>query len=159
MRLTTFSDYSLRVLIYLGTTPRRLATIDEIAAAYGISGNHLMKVVHHLGQQGYIETVRGKGGGMRLGGAPKSINIGKVVRDTEDSFALVECFDTGHSDCRIARVCVLKHALAEALQAFLAALDRYTLADLLAPARPLSRILVPAKPARGRPARVPTPHT
>ncbi|HUH93087.1 MAG TPA: Rrf2 family transcriptional regulator [Casimicrobiaceae bacterium] len=150
MRLTSFSDYSLRVLIYLGTTRERLATIDEIAAAYGISGNHLMKVVHHLGRHGYVETVRGKGGGMRLARAPESINVGQVTRTTEDSFALVECFEGGEPDCRIARVCVLRQALSQALEAFLAALDRYTLADLLAPERPLTRILAPRPPARDR---------
>jgi Rrf2 family nitric oxide-sensitive transcriptional repressor len=152
MRLTTFSDYSLRVLIYLGTTRQRLATIDEIATAYGISGNHLMKVVHHLGRHGYVETVRGKGGGMRLARPPESINVGQVARATEDSFALVDCFEGGEADCRIARVCVLRQALSQALEAFLAALDRYTLADLLAPERPLARILTPL-PARARGAR------
>jgi Rrf2 family nitric oxide-sensitive transcriptional repressor len=141
MRLTAFSDYSLRVLIYLGSAPDRLATIEQIAAAYGISGNHLMKVVHRLAQRGYIETVRGKGGGMRLARAPEAINVGEVVRATEDSLALVECFEPGATDCRIARVCVLKQALAQALKAFLAVLDRYTLADLIAPARPLARML------------------
>jgi Rrf2 family nitric oxide-sensitive transcriptional repressor len=150
MRLTTFSDYSLRVLIYLGTARERLATIDEIAAAYGISGNHLMKVVHHLARHGYVETVRGKGGGMRLSRAPESINVGEVVRGTEDSFELVECFREGDADCRIASVCVLKRALAQALEAFVATLDRYTLADLIAPARSLTRILAP--PARARSA-------
>jgi Rrf2 family nitric oxide-sensitive transcriptional repressor len=153
MRLTTFSDYSLRVLIYLGTTPGRLATIDQIAAAYGISGNHLMKVVHHLGRHGYVETLRGKGGGMRLARPAKSINVGEVVRATEDGFDLVECFERGHSDCRIARVCVLKHALGEALEAFLGVLDRYTLADLLVPSRALERILVAPGSLRARPAR------
>ena len=141
MRLTTFSDYSLRVLIYLGSAPERLATIEQVAAAYGISGNHLMKVVHYLAQRGYIETVRGKGGGMRLARAPEAINVGEVIRATEDSLALVECFEPGETDCRIARVCVLKQALREALKAFLAVLDRYTLADLIAPARPLARLL------------------
>lgn len=140
MRLTTFSDYSLRVLIYLGTAPQRLATIEQIATAYGISANHLMKVVHHLGRRGYLETVRGKGGGMRLARDPQSISVGEVVRATEDSLALVECFEGGHADCRIARSCVLKQAIGEALDAFLAVLDRYTLADLIAPSQPLARI-------------------
>ena len=153
MRLTTFSDYSLRVLIYLGTTRERLVTIDEIAAAYGISGNHLMKVVHHLGRHGYVETVRGRGGGMKLARPPESINVGQVTRTTEDSFALVECFEGKEPDCRIARVCVLKQALAQALEAFLAALDRYSLADLLAPERPLTRILGPQRRTGVRPAR------
>lgn len=150
MRLTTFSDYSLRVLMYLGVHGERLATIGEVARAYGISENHLVKVVHHLARRGYVETTRGKGGGMRLGRAAESINIGKVVRDTEDSFALVECFDTGHSDCRIARVCVLKQALAGALEAFLAVLDRYTLADLLATRPDLTKVLAlpEARPRR-----------
>jgi Rrf2 family nitric oxide-sensitive transcriptional repressor len=152
MRLTIFSDYSLRVLIYLGTVQGRLATIDQIATAYGISGNHLMKVVHHLAQRDYIETVRGKGGGMRLARPAESINIGQVVRATEDNFALVECFDNRGPGCRIERVCVLQGALAEALDAFFAVLDRHTLADLLAPARPLVRILKPFAGGRAPPA-------
>lgn len=149
MRLTTFSDYSLRVLIYLGTAQGRLVTIDQIATAYGISSNHLMKVVHHLAQRGYVETVRGKGGGMRLARAAAAINVGAVVRATEDHFTLVDCFERGTlPDCRIESVCVLKHALAQALEAFLATLDRYTLADLLGPVRSLTRILVPAASSR-----------
>ncbi|MCC7487077.1 MAG: Rrf2 family transcriptional regulator [Burkholderiales bacterium] len=140
MRLTTFSDYGFRVLIYLGATSGELATIDEISAAYGISSNHLMKVVHRLGQLGYIETVRGKGGGMRLARAPAGINVGEVLRATEDSFELVECMDGG--DCRITRACVLRHALADAREAFLRVLDGYTLAQLLEPARPLARALL-----------------
>ncbi len=141
MRLTTFSDYSLRVLIYLGTARGRLATIDQVAEAYGISANHLMKVVHHLAQNGFIETVRGKHGGMRLAHGPEAIGLGDVLRTTEDGFALVECFEGRGTDCRIARCCTLKGALARALEAFLAELDRYTLADLITPAQPLERIL------------------
>ena len=148
MRLTTFSDYSLRVLVYLGTARGRLATIEQVAEAYGISANHLMKVVHHLAQNGFIETVRGKHGGMRLARAPASICVGDVLRTTEDGFALVECFEERDTECRIARCCALKGALARALEAFLAELDRYTLADLLAPARPLERILMPVKELR-----------
>lgn len=149
MRLTTFSDYSLRVLIYLGTAQGQLVTIEQIATAYGISANHLMKVVHHLAQRGYIQTVRGKGGGMRLARTPQAINVGAVVRATEDNFALVDCFeDGGGPECRIQRVCALKHALAQALEAFLATLDRYTLADLLRPMRPLTRILTLPASAR-----------
>src|SRR5512147_889263 len=133
MRLTTFSDYSLRVLMYLAADRERLATIDEIAAAYKISRNHLMKVVHLLARSGYLETVRGKGGGMRLARAPERINVGEVLRATEDGFALVDCFEDGHVDCRIARACVLKNAIAQALEAFLRVLDGYTLADLVVP--------------------------
>lgn len=134
MRLTTFSDYAFRVLIYLGSTPQGLATIADIAAAYGISENHLMKVVHQLARLGYIETVRGKGGGMRLARPPAQINVGEVLRGTEDGFDLVDCMGEGESDCRIARSCALKGALGEAVGAFLKTLDRYTLADLVRPA-------------------------
>lgn len=133
MRLTTFSDYALRVLIYLGAAPGQLATIDEIAAAYGVSANHLMKVVHQLGRLGYLETVRGKGGGMRLARAPADIVVGEVIRATEEGFDLVECFGEGEPNCVIARSCALKGALGEALAAFLNVLNGYTLADLIVP--------------------------
>jgi Rrf2 family transcriptional regulator, nitric oxide-sensitive transcriptional repressor len=131
MRLTTFSDYGLRVLIYLAVHRGSLATIAEIARAYGISANHLMKVVHHLAQQGHVETVRGKGGGMRLAREPADINVGTVIRQSEDNFTFVECFDAETSDCRIAPACHLKNVLGEAMEAFFTALDRYTLADLV----------------------------
>jgi Rrf2 family nitric oxide-sensitive transcriptional repressor len=141
MRLTTFSDYSFRVLVYLGSAPDRLATIADIAQAYDISPNHLMKVVHFLAQEGYIETVRGKGGGMRLAKPPRSINVGRVLRSTEEGFDLVECLEKGRTVCRIAPACVLKGVIAEARNAFLAVLDRYTLADLVVPSRPLAQLL------------------
>lgn len=141
MRLTTFTDYSLRVLIYLGTAPQGLATIDRIAAAYGISANHLMKVVHQLGQAGYVETVRGKGGGLRLARKPESINVGEVVRRTEDGFVVVECFEKDSQRCTIAPSCVLKRALHEALDAFLETLDGYSLADLVKPRKALAQVL------------------
>ena len=142
MRLTIFTDYSVRVLIYLGTRRReaRLATIGDIAAAYGISRNHLMKVVHHLAKQGYVETTRGKGGGMRLARAPDQINIGTLVRSTEEDFALVECFEAGEQNCTIAPACTLPPVLARALRAFFRELDTQTLADLLRPRPELVRI-------------------
>lgn len=130
MRLTTFSDYSLRVLMYLGAQPDRLVTIPEIAAGHGISESHLMKVVHHLGRCGLIETVRGKGGGLRLASAPQDIVLGDVIRNTESDFTLVECFGT-NGTCRIQGACQLNSILREALNAMFLALDGYTLADLL----------------------------
>jgi len=135
MRLTNFTDYSLRVLIYLGTRrgEARLATIDDIATAYRISRNHLTKIVHHLAKEGYIETTRGKGGGMRLARAPEEISVGTVVRGTEEDFALVECFQDGNLDCSIIPACALPPFLNRALAAFFRELDSRTLADLLRP--------------------------
>ena len=130
MRLSSFSDYSLRVLMYLGIQPDRLATISEIAAAHQISENHLMKVVHQLGRGGYIETVRGKGGGMRLAHTPQDIVLGDVVRQTEGDFTMAECF-ADNSSCRIQAACQLHQILDEALSAMFLVLDDYTLADLL----------------------------
>jgi len=146
MRLTTFSDYALRVLIYLGVRGGDLATVAEIAQAYGISANHLMKVVHHLGQHGYVETLRGKGGGMRLAREPSRIGLGELVRATEEQ-RLVECFD-GRSTCRIEPACALRGLLGEALESFFAVLDRHTLADLLRPERRLAKVLAFVPPAR-----------
>jgi Rrf2 family nitric oxide-sensitive transcriptional repressor len=130
MRLSTFTDYSLRVLMYLGVNDNRLATIAEIASGYGISENHLMKVVHQLGKAGYIETVRGKGGGIRLARLPSAISLGEVIRQTETDFDLVECF-ASESACCLQTACRLQPILNEARQALFQVLDRYTLADLL----------------------------
>lgn len=142
MRLTVFTDYSLRVLIYLGVHQgkARLATIGDVAAAYGISENHLMKIVHHLARQGYVETIRGKGGGMRLARPPEGIRIGEVVRGAEKDLLVVECRQEGN-ECAIAPVCALSALLGRAMGAFLEVLDRQTLADLLKPGAPLLRAL------------------
>ena len=130
MHITRYTDYSLRVLIYLALQQERLVTIQQIADSYDISKNHLMKVVHQLTLKGYIESVRGKNGRLRLHGRPEDINIGVLVRETEQDMNLVECFSSDNQCC-ITPVCGLKNILAEALRAFLNTLDQYTLADIL----------------------------
>ncbi len=132
MQLTLYTDYSLRVLIYLGIRPQYQATITEIAESYNISRNHLVKVVHNLGSLGYITTVRGRGGGMLLAHAPEDINIGEVVRKTEPNFDLVECFDKENNTCPISPCCALIKGLKVARRAFLDVLDGFTLADAVA---------------------------
>jgi len=134
MQLTLFTDYSLRVLIFLGAHPDQLCTITETAEAYGISGNHLMKVVNRLSSGGYVEAVRGKGGGMRLSRAPKLINIGDVVRYMEHRFDIVECFNEKRQTCPLLPACTLRSILADAHRNFMATLDRHTLEDVLASA-------------------------
>jgi Rrf2 family transcriptional regulator, nitric oxide-sensitive transcriptional repressor len=131
MRLTLHTDYALRLLIFLGLDPDRRRTIEEVAAHYGISRNHLMKVALTLTQNGFIDSLRGRNGGLQLSRAPAEINIGAVIRKTEDNFNLVECFDRETNTCPIAAACQLKGPFAEAVQAFIAVLDRYTLADLV----------------------------
>ncbi len=142
MRLTTYSDYAFRALIYLAVRGDEPCTIQEMADHYGISRNHLMKVVQQLGQLGYVETTRGRGGGIRLGRAPAAINLGEVVRHTEDDMTIVECFDPANDRCAISRACRLRGVLGEALAAWLAVLDRYTLADLVENERALVRLLM-----------------
>lgn len=140
MRLTRYTDYSLRVLIYLAVRPDGFGTVKSIAAAYGISRNHLMKVVQELNRRGYIDTVRGKGGGIRLRLRPDRIGMGRVVRDMESDLELVECFGPDNR-CVISSECTLKIVLGDALEAFLVVLDRYTLADLIHDPAPLHRLL------------------
>jgi Rrf2 family nitric oxide-sensitive transcriptional repressor len=131
MRLTLHTDHALRMLMLLAIEPDALHTIEEIARRYGISRNHLMKIAQTLVQTGFIESLRGRGGGLRLARAAESINLGALVRATEGSFALVECFDREHNTCLIISACGLRGPLEEALQAFLAVLDRYSLDDLV----------------------------
>lgn len=131
MRLTNYTDYSLRVLIYLAVKPNGdKSTITEITEAYQISRNHLTKVIHQLGQIGLIETTRGRGGGIVLAKTPADIKIGNVVRETEEDFRIVECFGPCNQ-CVITPACELKHVLHEALAAYLAVLDKYTLEDIV----------------------------
>lgn len=156
MRLTVYTDYALRMLTYLALKDGGLATIAEIAEAYGVSRNHLMKVAYELGAAGYVETVRGRGGGLRLAKDPAQIRLGDVVRDSEPDMALVTCFAPVEAPCAIRRCCVLRGVLDEAGAAFLDVLDGHTLADLIAPSRRLRTALVIA-PSRNasEPARAP----
>ena len=145
MHLTVFSDYTLRVLMYLALDRTRLATIPEIAAAYGISENHLMKVVHRLACAGIVESVRGKGGGVRLARAPEDIRLGAIVRASEGDAPIVECLSADPHACRIARPCRLKGILVGAFDALYDSLDRHTLADLVEQPRALKHALVRAR--------------
>lgn len=131
MQLTLYSDYSLRVLIYLALHPDEVVTITRISEAYGISRNHLVKVVHNLSQQGFIATSRGKFGGLWLDRPAHKINVGDVIRHTEPNFNIVECFDKQHNTCPIGGICTLQGILARAGRMFLKELDNYTLADLV----------------------------
>jgi len=140
MKLTNYSDYALRILIYLGLKREKLSTITEISDCYRISRNHVVKIVHHLGQLGYLDTMRGKHGGIRLARAPEMINIGEVIRHTESTMDIVECFSEQNT-CVICDSCVLRSIIAEALAAFMTVLDGYTLADLMAPKHQLKKQL------------------
>lgn len=130
MQLTLHTDYALRVLLYLAQK-NELATISEIADFYQISRNHLVKVVHHLASEGFIQTTRGKHGGMRLARAPELIAVGEVVRRMEPNFDIVECFSSSNQPCVVAPVCALKEVLYRAGNEFLALLDKYTVADAI----------------------------
>ena len=142
MRLTQWTDYALRVLMYCATHQQREAapTIAEIAQAHGISRSHLMKVVMELSAKGWLSTTRGRGGGLRLVLQPAQIVIGEVVRQMEEDFRMVECFNPDSNTCRLDGVCRLKGTLSQALQAYMAVLDGVTLADLVAPGTAVSTV-------------------
>jgi Rrf2 family nitric oxide-sensitive transcriptional repressor len=142
MRLTRHTDNALRALIYLAIHDDAPARISDIARRMGMSEDHVAKVIARLADLGYVATTRGRTGGVRLARAAAAINVGAVVRHTEDNMALVECFDPATNQCPIAPACALAPALDEALTAFLAVLDRYTVADLVAKPRALKRLLV-----------------
>jgi Rrf2 family transcriptional regulator, nitric oxide-sensitive transcriptional repressor len=145
MRLTLHTDYSLRVLIHVALREGQLTTISDIAESFNISKHHLMKVVNDLSQKDYLDTVRGRNGGIRLTRKPRDINIGQVVRDTEDRLDVLECLgQAGY--CRIQRACVLRGILREATDAFLGVLDDHTLADLIKPRKALSQLLFDTSP-------------
>src|SRR4029079_16807777 len=131
MRLTVYTDYALRLLMYLALKDDGLATIEEIAKSYGISKNHLMKVAHQLGVAGFIDTVRGRRGGLRLAKPTKAIGIGDGVRHTEPDMAIVMCFEPINADCAVLPYCVLRKALARARDAFVDVIDDYALSDLV----------------------------
>jgi Rrf2 family transcriptional regulator, nitric oxide-sensitive transcriptional repressor len=141
MRLTVYTDFSLRTLMYIALNPDRRPTIAEIAQRYRISKNHLMKVVYELGRAGYLETTRGRNGGLRLARDPREIGLGEVVRTTEPDMALVPCFELTGSDCALLPECRLRTALQRAGAAFLEVLDGYTLADLVANRDQLTALL------------------
>jgi Rrf2 family nitric oxide-sensitive transcriptional repressor len=159
MRLTQFSDYALRTLLFLGVDDGKVVSVAEIARSYGISYHHLVKVAGMLVELGLVEAVRGRRGGLRLAKAPVEINVGWVVRRTEPDFHLVECFDAATDTCPITPACGLKHVLAEAQRRFLGALDRYTLADLLA--KPERRVQLTQlwSEARARPTTAEAPRS
>lgn len=142
MHITRYTDYSLRVLMYVALKGEELSTIREIAESYDISKNHLMKVVQELNSKGYLLAIRGKNGGLKLRGQPEEINLGELVRSTEQDLTLVECFGSD-SQCALTPACRLKGILAESLEAFFRVLDSYTLADLVYPenAREMKQLL------------------
>ena len=153
MRLTSFTDYGLRVLIYLAANPGRRATIAEIASAFAVSEHHLTKVVHFLARGGWLRTVRGQGGGLGLARAPAEIVVGAVVRETEGAALPAECFEAGGGHCCIAPICRLRNVLGASVDAFYAVLDACTLADLVRNGPALVKVLRSRGTARVEPRR------
>lgn len=145
MRLTSYTDYALRTLMYLAAHRDELVTIQEIADLHDIAKNHLTKVVHQLGLLGLVETVRGRNGGLKLGREPSDINIGEVVRSTETDFYMAECFDANNQGCAYSASCTLKSVLGEATAAYLKVLDSVTLEQMT---RKSNRAGIGVKPVR-----------
>lgn len=141
MRLNTQTDYALRLLMHLAVNSARLVTIQEVSDRYSISKNHLMKLASTLAHEGFVISVRGRSGGLKLARPPEQITVGTVVRCMENDFALVECFQAGRGECLITPACRLKSVINGAVTAFLAELDRSTLADLVRSNIPLERLL------------------
>ena len=158
MRLTDYTDYTLRVLMFCAAHPERSVTIAELAQGYDISKNHLMKIVNDLARQGLLQTTRGRGGGLRLLKPASEIRVGDVVRQSETDFRLVECFDANHNTCTLTGYCMLKQVIKKAEQSFLAELDRVTLADITASSQAPMAVgstgirLVPLRPAKTPPS-------
>lgn len=142
MRVTTFSDYTLRVLMYLALKPDERVTIQEVARAYGISENHLMKVVHHLARNGTVETTRGKGGGMRLAHPAEAILLGEVLRDSEERSPALDCLNDPGINCQIQSLCRVPAILQRAFDILYAELNRYSLADLVKQPEEFRQILM-----------------
>ncbi len=140
MRLTMHTDYALRVLMFLALEPDEVHAIPAMAQRYGISRNHLMKVGLTLIQNGFVESVRGRNGGLKLARSPREIKLSEIVRATEDNFAIVECFDRSNNNCLVTPACGLRVPLQDALSAFMAVLDRYTLADAIQPSGRANRM-------------------
>lgn len=141
MRMTFHTDYALRMLVYVAMRPDRICTVSEIAESYGLSRNHMLKVAQTLAKLGYVETIRGRAGGVRLGKPAAQINIGDCVRATEEDFSLVECMQSTGGVCILSPTCRLKGMFSEALSAYLAVLDKYTLADAVRNRRDLELLL------------------
>lgn len=129
MQLTSFTDYALRTLMYLAARPEEMSSVKEISEHYGISRNHLVKVAHRLSQLGYIETTKGKGGGVQIAKGAENLRLGDLISHLEPNMNIVECFDAKTNTCRITNSCQLKHYLFEASQNFLRTMNKYTLAD------------------------------
>ncbi len=144
MRLTRYTDFAMRVLFHLGVNDGKIVPISAIAQAYGISQNHLVKVVHDLVKTGYLESVRGRSGGVRLARPAAAINLGAVIRHTEPDMRLIDCVG-----CAIASACTLPKPLFEATAAFVAVLDRYTLADILRDSPGLKSLIGVERPDHG----------
>jgi Rrf2 family nitric oxide-sensitive transcriptional repressor len=150
MQLNAFTDYALRVLVYAAVRPDVRCLTADVADAFGISRHHVVKVVNELQHLGYLDTVRGRAGGFTLARDPSEIRVGDVVRRVEGTMTLVECFDRRTNACPLAPACGLKGVLREAFDAFLAVLDRYTLADLVARPHWVTRMVALQPPPRGR---------